>query len=191
MIALYARVSTRDKEQNSETQLRPLRAWAEGQGEPYKEYVDHASAVKMQDRTAWARLLMDVKAGGVQRVRVLRLDRAFRDVRHLHAQLSEFQAMGTEFSTLTEHIDVGTPMGDMVVTILGAVAQFERDLTAMRIREGLDRARAEGKTLGRPRGATDRRRRQPRRDRGQRRIKNPSLRRGSEQIGNGTPAGST
>lgn len=96
MIALYARVSTRDKDQNPETQLLPLRAWAEAQGEPYRVYVDEASATDLAGRKQWALLVRDAYRGDVQRVRVLRLDRAFRDVLHLHAQLRDWQLREVE-----------------------------------------------------------------------------------------------
>jgi DNA invertase Pin-like site-specific DNA recombinase len=59
--------------------------------------------------------------------------------------------LGIEFVSLSEQVDTSTPMGKMVFTVLGAVAELERSLIVERVRAGLRNARAKGKRLGRPR----------------------------------------
>ncbi len=63
--------------------------------------------------------------------------------------------MGVDFISLSESIDTSTPMGKMVFTIIGAVAELERSLIRERVAMGLQRAKAQGKRLGRPAAAID------------------------------------
>ena len=92
-----------------------------------------------------------------------RLDAVFvarfaRSTRHLVLALEEFQALGIDFISLSESVDTPTPMGKMIFTILGAVAELERSLIKERVAMGIQRARKQGKTLGRPRVEVDARR---------------------------------
>ena len=148
-IAIYARVSTRDEDQNPDTQLLPLREWAAGRGTA-TEYVDYASAADPKRRTAWAELHTAVRRRQIATVAVLRLDRAFRSMIDMHNTLSEWDARGVVFISLTQPIDTGTATGRLTLNVLGAVAEFERELIAERVREGMERARSEGKQIGRP-----------------------------------------
>jgi DNA invertase Pin-like site-specific DNA recombinase len=79
-----------------------------------------------------------------------RLDRLGRNLRHLVTLLDEMQAVGVAFVSLNESIDTGTP-GRLPLHILAALAQFERERIRERVLAGLQRARAQGKRLGRPR----------------------------------------
>ncbi len=148
--AIYARVSTRDKGQDPETQLMALRDWADRQNVDVIEYVDLASG-KDLNRPEWKRLTDDWRAGRIDTIAVLRLDRAFRSVVDMHNCLSEWEGRGIRFASITQPIDTGTPVGKLLTTMLGAVAEFERDLTRERVIEGIARARRDGKKLGRPR----------------------------------------
>ena len=64
--------------------------------------------------------------------------------------------MGVDFISLNESLDTSMPMGKMIFTVLGAVAELERNLIREGIAMGLDRARKQKKTLGRPRRIFDR-----------------------------------
>ena len=79
-----------------------------------------------------------------------RLDRLGRNLKHLILFLEELQALGVDFVSLAEGIDATTPAGRLQMHILGAMAEFERARIAERVRLGLARVRAEGRTLGRP-----------------------------------------
>ena len=88
-------------------------------------------------------------------VLVWRFDRFARSLKHLIESLHEFNALGIDFVSLTEGVDTTTPAGQLLFHIVGAVAQFERDLIAERVRAGLAHARAMGKHIGRPRAEVD------------------------------------
>ena len=84
-VAVYARVSTSDKEQDPETQLLPLREFAEAPGwEVYRTYVDMAPATDLAHRYAWRELLDGADKRRFTIVLVFKLDRAFRSVKHMH-----------------------------------------------------------------------------------------------------------
>jgi DNA invertase Pin-like site-specific DNA recombinase len=150
-IALYARVSTRDKDQDPELQLEALRGYVIARGWTATEYVDTAAAGDLAHRTAWARLLDDVVRRRVDRVLVWKLDRAFRSTLHALATLRDFEHAGVGFSALTQpELDTTSATGRLVFTILAAVAEMERELIRDRVREGMRHAARQGKVIGRP-----------------------------------------
>ncbi len=88
---------------------------------------------------------------------VWKFDRFARSTRQLLLTLEEFRHLGTHFVSLTEQIDTASLLGEAMFTILGALAQFERDeLIRERVHAGLRKARADGKRLGRPPGIVNR-----------------------------------
>src|SRR5213594_4025240 len=87
---------------------------------------------------------------------VWRFDRFARSVSHLLRALETFKALGVEFVSLSEQVDTSTPMGKMVFTILGSVAELERSMLVERVKAGLRNAKVKGKRLGRPRVVVDR-----------------------------------
>ncbi len=155
-VALYARVSTRNNGQNPETQLIALREYAQARSfEICSEYVDVGISGSKEKRPSLDRLMIDARKRRVDVVLVARFDRFARSTRHLVLALEEFNALGLDFISLSESIDTSTPMGKMVFTVLGAVAELERDIIAERVKMGLRRAKKEGKQLGRPRAYID------------------------------------
>lgn len=153
-VALYARVSTRDKDQDPELQLAPMRQYAAAREWSITEYVDRASAANMRGRQAWARLLDDVRHRRVDHVLVWKLDRGFRSVLHCLRTLEEFDHHGVGFACLTQSgIDTTSPTGRLMLTILAAVAEFERELIGERVKEGMANAKRKGTRLGRPAAA--------------------------------------
>ena len=81
---------------------------------------------------------------------VARFDRFARSVSHLLRALEEFNHLGIDFVSLSESIDTSTLIGKMIFTVLGAVAELERNLIRERVHMGISRARKQGKQLGRP-----------------------------------------
>ncbi|MFC2000142.1 recombinase family protein [Chloroflexota bacterium] len=156
-VAVYARVSTADKEQDPDTQLLPLRDFCAAQGwEVHREYVDTASAVDMVHRTAWRELLNDAAKRKFKTVLVFKLDRGFRSVRDMHNTLGVWEPLGVDFRSLKEGFDTGTALGRLLMNLLASLAEFELELISERVKAGMDRARRQGKRIGRPR-VTDRR----------------------------------
>jgi DNA invertase Pin-like site-specific DNA recombinase len=150
-VALYARVSTRDKDQDPELQLEAMREYVHARGWEASEYVDTAAAGDLAHRSAWARLLADAAGRRVDLVMVWKLDRAFRSTLHALATLRDFEHAGVGFSALTQpELDTTSATGRLVFTILAAVAEMERELIADRVREGMRHAARQGKQIGRP-----------------------------------------
>ena len=156
-VAVYARVSTSDKEQNPETQLMPMRDFIQAQGwEVYKTYVDTAPANDLAHRTSWRQLLDDAAKRKFSVVLVFKLDRAFRSVKHMHDTLAAWELVGVSFKSLREQFDTSTALGRLLLNLLAALAEFELELIRERVKAGMDRARRQGRRIGRPR-VTDRR----------------------------------
>jgi DNA invertase Pin-like site-specific DNA recombinase len=147
---LYARVSTDDKGQDPEVQLVPMREQAAGRGWDVVEYVDHASAKDLRGRRRWRELLEDASQRRVHLVIVWKLDRFARSALDALQWLQQLDGYGVGFKILTQDIDTTTPHGRLVFTILAAVAELERETIRDRVKAGMDRARAEGKPIGRP-----------------------------------------
>jgi len=82
---------------------------------------------------------------------VWKLDRAGRSLTHLIELLKDLKERGIEFVSLTEQIDTTTPGGKLIFHMMGALAEFERDLIRERTNAGLAAARARGRRGGRPR----------------------------------------
>jgi DNA invertase Pin-like site-specific DNA recombinase len=149
--ALYGRVSTFDQE--PENQLAELRRYVEARGWTSAEYVDRGVSGAKDRRPALDELLKDARRRRFDVLVVWRLDRLGRNLRHLITLLEELQALGIAFVSLNEGIDATTPAGKLQMHILGAIAEFERARIAERVKAGLQRARAQGKRLGRPRAS--------------------------------------
>jgi len=152
-VALYARVSTKNNGQDPETQLLALREYAKARKlEVFSEYVDVGISGSKDSRPALNRLMADARKRRFDAVLVARFDRFARSTRHLVLALEEFNALGVDFISLSESVDTSTPMGKMVYTVIAAVAELERSLIRERVVMGLQRAKAQGKRLGRPSG---------------------------------------
>lgn len=145
--ALYARVST--FEQKPENQLAELRRYAEARGWTVVEYVDKGVSGAKDGRPALDRLVADARRRRFDVVVCWRLDRLGRSLKHLITQLEDLQALGIAFVSLAEGIDATTPAGKLQMHILGAIAEFERARIAERVKAGLQRARLQGRRLGR------------------------------------------
>jgi DNA invertase Pin-like site-specific DNA recombinase len=135
----YARIST--MEQNLDLQLDALRkAGAE------KIFTDKISGSKAE-RQGLDQLLESVRAGDT--VIIWKLDRLARSLDHLDRLRREFEARQIHFVSITEGFDTSKPAGKLTFHIVGAIAEFERDLIRERTRAGLEAARSRGKGGGR------------------------------------------
>ena len=147
--AAYLRVST-DK-QDLEVQLTEIRQHAARRGwELVETYSDIASEAR-DDRVGFRRLLADATKRKFDVIVVQRFDRAARSVKQLVQALEHLRFCRVAFLSIKEDIDTSTPAGELIFHVMAAIGQFERALIGDRIRSGLERARALGKSLGRPR----------------------------------------
>lgn len=147
--AIYARVSTAD--QAPENQLHELRRYVQARGWLAREYVDHGVSGAKDRRPALDQLVADARRRRLDVVVCWRLDRLGRNLKHLITLLDDLQVVGVAFVSLAEGIDATTPAGKLQLHILGAIAEFERERVRERVLAGLQRARRQGKRLGRPR----------------------------------------
>jgi DNA invertase Pin-like site-specific DNA recombinase len=155
--ALYARVSTLDKGQDPQMQLRELREYCQRRGWTVTgEFVDIGVSGSKDSRPELNRLMVEANQRKFDTVVVWRFDRFARSVSHLLRALETFRALGIEFVSYSEAIDTSTPVGKMTFTVLGAVAELERSLIIERVCAGVRNARAKGKRLGRPTVSIDR-----------------------------------
>ena len=144
-------MSTSDKDQDPETQLLALRDYCRANDwDVVKEYVDTASARDLAHRTAWRELLDDCAKRSCRVVVVFKLDRAFRSVKDMHDTLAIWELLGIEFRSLREQFDTRSAVGRLLLNMLAAVAEFELEMIRERVKAGMDRARRQGKRIGRP-----------------------------------------
>lgn len=155
-VALYVRLSTVGKGQDPETQLMPLRDWVLSHGFTiFREYLDLGVSGSKEHRASLDLMMDEARKHRFDVVLVARFDRFARSTKHLLTALAEFETLGVDFVSINENIDTSTPMGKMVFTVLGAVAELERNLIRERVIAGIDRAKRQGKHLGRPRRLVD------------------------------------
>lgn len=151
-VALYARVSTSDKGQDPEMQLRELREFCLHRGWTVTaEFVDVGVSGSKEKRPELDRLMADASRRKFDVVAVWKFDRFARSVSHLLRALETFNTLGIGFVSLSEAVDTSTAMGKMVFTVLGAVSELERSLITERVHAGIRNAKAKGKHCGRPR----------------------------------------
>jgi len=140
MLIGYARVS-KQQEQDTATQVHALtKAGAE------RIYQEHASGGRW-DRPELNKLLDHLRAGDV--LVVWKLDRLSRSLKDLLYLLEQLNTKGAGFRSITEHIDTTTPAGRMMLQMVGAFAEFEREMIRERTRAGLETARTQGRVGGR------------------------------------------
>lgn len=149
-VAIYARVSTSNKGQDLDTQLLPLQRYCrERDREIVETYTDIMSGSK-ESRPSLNQLLDDAQAHKFDTVIVFRFDRISRSTKQLIDLLERFRKLNISFISINENIDTTTPAGSMMFTIIAAFAKFERDIISERVRFGIEKAKANGKQIGRP-----------------------------------------
>lgn len=157
-VALYARVSTRNGHQDPETQLLALREVAERAGwEIVEEYIDHGiSGAKGRDqRPAFDRLCRNATRRQFDVIMAWSVDRLGRSLQDLIGFLGDVHAQGVDLYLHQQGVDTTTPGGKALFQMMGVFAEFERTMIQERVSAGLARARAQGKTLGRPKVGDD------------------------------------
>jgi len=138
----YARTSTLDQRNGLEAQLDQLRdAGCE------KLFEEQVSSVDVSARARLAEALDFVREDDV--LIVTRLDRLARSVPHLLEILDRLTEKGASLRVLGMGIDTGTPTGKLMLTVLGGIAEFEREIMLERQREGIAKAKVAGKYKGR------------------------------------------
>jgi DNA invertase Pin-like site-specific DNA recombinase len=138
----YARVSTDD--QDVLMQIEALKAAGVKEENIYKE---HISGMK-KERLELKRLVDFAREG--DEIVVFKLDRISRSLKHLEELVDEFESRGIEFISLREKIDTTNSTGKLFFRMMGALAEFERDIISERTKEQLATKKKNGIKLGRP-----------------------------------------
>jgi len=148
--AIYARVSTHDKGQDPDLQLKPLREYSKQRGfEVTGEFVDVGVSGSKDRRPELDRLMDLAKKRLIDCVIVWKLDRFGRSLKHLVTALDEFEKLGVSFISYRENLDLTSSAGKLMFHIIAAMAEFERTLIVERVKAGIVNARAKGKQIGR------------------------------------------
>ena len=142
MLIGYARTSTLDQKASIDVQVRDLKtAGCE------KILQEQVSSVDVANRIRLAEILEHIRKG--DQLVVTKLDRLARSVRHLFEITETLSAKGAGLRILDLGIDTSKPTGKLVLTVLGGIAEFEREIMLERQREGISKAKAAGKYKGR------------------------------------------
>ena len=163
-VAIYARVSTGDKGQDPENQLRQLRGWCQRMGHPIvREYVEHENGGRgVEYRKQLAAMFAAAARRDFDLLLVWSLDRFSRE--GMAATISHLQRLashGVGFRSFTEeHLSTENELvRNILLATLASLAKLEREKISQRTKAGLERARAKGMVLGRPKFSDGDRRR--------------------------------
>lgn len=142
-VAIYCRVSTDEQDANKQEDI--CKKYCEVNNlEIYGIYKDVISGTK-SSRPKFNEMLNDMRENRFQAIMVTKLDRLTRSLQHLLGLLEEFNKKGVHFIATTQNIDTSTAAGKLQTQILGAFAEFERNIISERTKEGLRVATGVGK----------------------------------------------
>ncbi len=149
-IIIYVRVST-DK-QTSGSQIRELREYSKRRGWGSPEVIEDKASGATSSREGLDRLMDMIRRGKVDAVLVFKLDRLGRSLQHLAQIINEMMTHKVALIVPGQGIDTSNdnPAAKLQLSILGAVAEFEREVIKDRVNAGIARAREKGVRLGRP-----------------------------------------
>jgi len=154
--AIYARVSTTD--QDNSLQVAELTEYVRRRGWELADVYQDTLSGSRADRPGLDRLMEDARLRRFDVVVVWKLDRFGRSLVHCVSAIQELAGLGIRFIAASQGLDTdeSNPASKLLLHILAAVAQFERELIRERVQAGVRRARAQGKRIGRPRRVFDR-----------------------------------
>jgi putative DNA-invertase from lambdoid prophage Rac len=149
-IGIYGRISTLDKGQDPEMQLKDLRTYANARRwKVFGEYVDVGESGAKDRRPQLDRLMDDARKRRIDGILVWKLDRFGRSLKSLVITLEELRDLGVQFVSYTENLDFSTPAGRAMANLIGVFAEFERDLIRERVKAGIQNAKSKGIRVGR------------------------------------------
>lgn len=150
-VALYVRSSVMDHGQTAETQLLDLRRYAQESGWTIQsEHHDDGLPGARNKRPGLDKLMNVCRQKQADIVLVHRLSHFAYSLKHLVSVLDELRGLKVEFVSVRENMDTNSPLGQVMFSVIAAMAELEKDIATERIYAGLRRARSEGRRLGRP-----------------------------------------
>jgi len=148
-VAVYARGST--DRQTADSQLHELRDFVKrSQWRVVGEYIDQGYTGSNTRRPAFTEMMSEARRKKFDILLVWKLDRLGRSLKDLINTLDELGSLGIEFISYENQLCTSTPSGKLLFQIIGAVAEFEKDIIRERVKAGLANAQRKGKRLGRP-----------------------------------------
>lgn len=151
-IGIYVRVSTEEQAKEGYSipaQKERLEAYCKSQGwDDYKFYVDEGVSARSMERPELQSLLNDIEKGKIQLILVYRLDRFTRRVKDLHKMLEFMDKYKCGFKSATEAYDTTTATGRLFITLVAAIAEWESDNSAERIKMALEEKVSSGERVG-------------------------------------------
>ena len=148
-VAIYARVST--DRQTVDMQIHELKEYVKRRGwNLLREFIDQGYSGSDTKRPAFQEMMNDAKKRKFDVLLVWKLDRLSRSMKDLVMVLNELGGLGIDFVSYDNNLDTSTPTGKLVFHVIGAVAEFEKDIIKERVKAGLENAKRKGKKLGRP-----------------------------------------
>jgi site-specific DNA recombinase len=134
-VAIYVRVSTEEQDYNS--QIEMCKKYCQiNNYDIFKVYADVLSG-KTTSRPQFDEMLKDMRQLKFNAIMVTKIDRIGRSLKHLLSLFDEFSNKGVQFIATTQNIDTSTSAGKLQMQIIGAFAEFERNLISERTKEGL------------------------------------------------------
>lgn len=148
-VALYIRTSTDMQANGMDSQQKALESYCLQRGiKDYLIYKDFGVSGSKLNRPGLDKMMEDVRDGKISTVCVYSFSRYARSSKALILGLEEFTSLGITFVSLSENLDLSTPLGVAVYQILASLAQLERSIIKERVTNGLRAAKARGKKLG-------------------------------------------
>ena len=154
--AIYGRISTSGHGQDVGLQVDELKQVATQRGwKVVGSYIDEGISGSQESRPGLDRLFADARAGRLDLIVVWKLDRLGRSLQHLLTILDELANLNVRFISVRDPGFDDSPAGKLMISLVGAFCQFERAMIRERVQAGVDRAKAKGVSLGRPRRQFD------------------------------------
>jgi len=146
-VAIYARVST--EEQSLDQQIEPMIEYCKKMEWDYTIFQDKISG-KTESRPSWNECISRLRKLDFNILMVWKLDRLGRSLSHLIQILKELDHKKINFIVLSQNIDTSTAQGKFFFHVIGAIAEFEREMISIRVKERMNLLKKRGVHLGRP-----------------------------------------
>lgn len=153
IIALYCRCSTMNNTNGLISQKEMLKQYISSNGLKKGDYLlfeDVGVSGSKRDRKGLNDMMRAIRRGLIHTVCVWSYSRLASSTKHLLEFLDELHSLDVDFVSLSEKIDTNTAQGKLMFTLISSFAEFEREIARTRILRGLEVAKKNGKTLGRP-----------------------------------------
>jgi DNA invertase Pin-like site-specific DNA recombinase len=146
--AIYTRVSLNS--QDTTAQREELTQYVQRRGWEPRYYTDEGQSGAKESRPGLYAMLRDVRQRKIDVVVIWALDRLARSLKQLLNLLEELRQLGVDFVSYKQQLDTSSPAGRLMYQVLGAFAEFERELLRQRVTSGMQNAKRRGRRIGRP-----------------------------------------